>query len=256
VTGETVDEVLEQVNFRSGNQAYVRPSRSASVEHGDTIVLRDAVKVHVRVDDLDQDIITNAPDVGYLLSSMGVILRKNDRVEPSSETPLEGGMSIRVTRVGFDEVTEQRAIPFETEVRQTDEMVKGERRVEREGREGVEQFRYLLRIEDGAEVNRRLLGRGVLEEPVSRIELVGTRDPNVQTGAASWYERTGMVAAHRALPRGTRVKVTNLANGRAVTVVIDDRGPYLGGRIIDLGDDAYRQLAPLGSGTIDVRIVW
>lgn len=256
VTGKTVDQVLEQINFRSGNNAYVRPSRSSRIEEGDTIVLREAVAVRVAVDDFDGEVITNAPDVGYLLVSMGVILRQQDRVEPAIESKIEPNMAIRVTRVRFKEITEREPIAFETEVRYTDEMLKGQRRVQREGRGGVELFRYLLRLEDGAEVHRKLLGRRVLEEPLNRIELVGTRDPNVQTGVASWYERTGMVAAHKTLPFGTSVRVTNLANGKTVTVVINDRGPYVGGRIIDLGDDAFAQLAPLGAGTINVKIVW
>jgi rare lipoprotein A len=64
------------------------------------------------------------------------------------------------------------------------------------------------------------------------------------------------VAAHQTLPFGTRVNVVNLANGNRVTVVINDRGPYIDGRIIDLSDDAFAQLAPLGAGTISVRISW
>ena len=50
--------------------------------------------------------------------------------------------------------------------------------------------------------------------------------------------------------------MTNISNGKSVTVVINDRGPYVDGRIIDLSDDAYAQLAALGSGTIQVRIAW
>lgn len=256
VTGKTVDEVLEQVNFRSGNKAYVRPSRSSRVEDGDTIVLREAMKVHVKVDQIDKDIITNAPDVGYLLVSMGILLKKDDRVSPSTDTPLSPGMSVAVTRVRFKEVTETRAIAFETEERYSDELVKGTTRVEREGQTGAEELRYRLRLENGDEADRVLLGREVVKEPVNRVVVIGTREPNVESGIASWYHRTGMVAAHKTLPFGTVVKVTNLANGATVTVTINDRGPYVDGRIIDLSDDAFAQLAPLGSGTVNVRISW
>jgi rare lipoprotein A len=55
---------------------------------------------------------------------------------------------------------------------------------------------------------------------------------------------------------GTEVHVTNVANGRTVTVIINDRGPYIEGRIIDLSDDAFARLAPLGVGTVNVRITW
>ncbi len=256
VTGSTVEEVLEQVNLRSGNRAYVRPSRKARVEEGDTIVFRRAVSVRIVADGAERQVITNAPDVGYLLDSMGIILGKRDILQPGTERRLSAGLTITVIRVRIKEVTERRGIPYGTDLRYTDDLVRGERRVVRAGQEGVEEFRYRVRLEDGREVARRLLARRVIEPPVSRIELVGTRPPNTQTGVASWYHRSGMVAAHRTLPFGTSVRVTNVANGKTVTVVIDDRGPYADGRIIDLSDDAFAQLAPLGAGTINVRIVW
>src|SRR5262245_31404459 len=71
----------------------------------------------------------------------------------------------------------------------------------------------------------------------------------VQTGTASWYgafhdgrktasgeiyDMHRMTAAHRSLPLGTRVKVTNLKNGRSMEVRVNDRGPYVRGRILDL----------------------
>lgn len=256
VTGQTVEDVLEQINIRAGGEAYVRPSRAASIDHGDTIEFRPAVSVSVTADGTTRDIITNAPDVGYLLDSMGVVVAPRDVVEPGVEAALTNGLPIKVTRVRIREVVEQRELAFETEVRTTDQLVKGEVRIERDGAPGVAELTFRVRMEDGEEVRRTLLSREVVREPVSRIEIVGTRDPNVQTGVASWYHRSGLTAAHRTLPFGTKVKVTNLANGRSVTVVIDDRGPFIAGRIIDLSDIAYARLAPLSSGTINVRIEW
>lgn len=90
-----------------------------------------------------------------------------------------------------------------------------------------------------------------------------------ETGIASWYgrecqhEKTAsgerydmrkLTAAHRSLPFGTRVRVTNLKNGRSVTVVINDRGPYVGHRIIDLSAKAARVLGMRNAGTAPVRL--
>lgn len=90
-----------------------------------------------------------------------------------------------------------------------------------------------------------------------------------QFGQASWYgpgfygNRTAngeifrpgtMTAAHRYLPFGTRVRVTNVNNGRSVVVRINDRGPYHGGRIIDLAEEAATQLGLKSSGVADVRL--
>ncbi len=87
-----------------------------------------------------------------------------------------------------------------------------------------------------------------------------------QVGHASWYalhSRTAsgeqmnpsaMTAAHRSLPFGTKVLVENLSNGRSVVVTINDRGPFVGGRIIDVSKAAASSLGMLGSGTANVRV--
>jgi len=90
-----------------------------------------------------------------------------------------------------------------------------------------------------------------------------------ETGLASWYgpgfhgQKTSslevynmhdLTAAHRTLPFGTMVMVTNLANGRNVNVRINDRGPFVKNRIIDLSYAAARMLGIVGSGTARVRV--
>jgi rare lipoprotein A len=63
-----------------------------------------------------------------------------------------------------------------------------------------------------------------------------------------------MTAAHRTLPFGTRLRVTNLDNGRTVAVRVNDRGPYVNGRILDLSAEAARRLGMLDRGVARVRI--
>ena len=90
----------------------------------------------------------------------------------------------------------------------------------------------------------------------------------IQCGTASWYDEgagkqsadggvvdpAALAAAHPALPFGTRVLVENLKNGRETTVVINDRGPFTGGRVIDLTRAAAEQLAFVDGGVTRVRI--
>jgi rare lipoprotein A len=93
----------------------------------------------------------------------------------------------------------------------------------------------------------------------------------VETGVASWYgprfhgKRTAsgeifnqekLTAAHRTLPWGSRVRITNLVNGRSVVVEINDRGPAVKGRIIDVSRAAARTLGMVESGTTTVRVEW
>jgi rare lipoprotein A len=61
-------------------------------------------------------------------------------------------------------------------------------------------------------------------------------------------------AAHRQLPLGTWVRVTNLRNGRSITVRVNDRGPYVGNRIIDLSYGAAQMLGVRAAGTEKVRL--
>jgi|SRR6476661_2429887 rare lipoprotein A len=83
---------------------------------------------------------------------------------------------------------------------------------------------------------------------------------SAQCGRASWYALTSktasgermnpsaMTAAHRSLPFGTKLKVTNTNNGKAVVVRINDRGPFIRGRVLDLSKAAARQLGFVDSG--------
>jgi uncharacterized protein YabE (DUF348 family) len=256
VIGQTVHDVLEQINVRAGADAYLRPSRDARISDGSVIEYRAAVSITLKVDGRSTDTITNAVDVGYLLDSLGVVLGKDDEVRPALRSPLRNGDEVRVIRVRYREVTANRSVPFGTKTRYSDRLIRGQREVQRAGRPGLVRVDYRVRKEDGKETDRTVLRRKQVRAPVSQVVVVGTRNPDTQTGTSSWYYRDGMVAAHKTLPKGTRVRVTNLANGKQVTVVIDDRGPFVNGWIIDLSDDAFAKLAPLGTGTIRVRLEW
>jgi rare lipoprotein A len=93
--------------------------------------------------------------------------------------------------------------------------------------------------------------------------------PYNELGIASWYglpfdgrrasdgeifDMRQLVAAHRTLPFGSIVRVTNLSNGRQIEVRIIDRGPFVGGRVIDLSQAAARAIDMLGPGTAPVRL--
>jgi rare lipoprotein A len=88
-------------------------------------------------------------------------------------------------------------------------------------------------------------------------------------GVASWYgyphhgrimasgHRFNMyelTAAHRTLPIGTRIRVTNLLNGRSVTITITDRGPFVNNRVLDLSYAAAREIDMIGPGTAPVQL--
>jgi rare lipoprotein A len=112
-------------------------------------------------------------------------------------------------------------------------------------------------------------------EPAQDVVIAKLPSPSqptiVETGLASWYgpgfhgkltasgevfNQAKFTAAHRTLPWGSRVRVTNLANGKSVIVQINDRGPAVKGRIIDLSRAAARALDMVSAGITAVRVEW
>ena len=75
-----------------------------------------------------------------------------------------------------------------------------------------------------------------------------------KTASGGTYKHWGLTAAHRKLEFGTRLRVTNIDNGRQVVVVVNDRGPYAKNRVIDLSGGAARKLDMLKSGVANVLV--
>ena len=105
-------------------------------------------------------------------------------------------------------------------------------------------------------------------DPIGRLEVLPIKIAT-SCGIASWYglgdgfagKRTAsgqrfnphaMTTAHRSLPFGTRIRVTNQSNGKSVLVTGTDRGPYVAGRVLDLSYGAFARIAHPGQGTARV----
>ncbi len=129
---------------------------------------------------------------------------------------------------------------------------------------------------------RRLMGNAapltvIQGEPVANVDaskmasIAGVKNlQKAAKGIASWYgpgfhgrktasgerfNQNALTAAHRSLPFGTKVKVTNLRNGRSVVVKINDRGPHVRGRIIDLSAGAAKVIGVSGLAPISLQIL-
>lgn len=75
-----------------------------------------------------------------------------------------------------------------------------------------------------------------------------------KTASGEKFRQGRMTAAHKTLPFGTKVKVTNLDNGKTIKVRINDRGPFVAGRIIDLSKKAARRLGMVQAGVANVKL--
>ncbi|WP_322969265.1 septal ring lytic transglycosylase RlpA family protein [Faecalibacter sp. LW9] len=108
-----------------------------------------------------------------------------------------------------------------------------------------------------------------VEKSSNEVEAVVEEAKNRITGIVSWYadkfhgkktssgevyDKKELTAAHRTLPFGTKVKVTNVKNGKSVIVKINDRGPHTKSRVLDLSRAAFEEIGSVNSGTLNIEM--
>ncbi|HET9724617.1 MAG TPA: ubiquitin-like domain-containing protein [Actinomycetota bacterium] len=236
------------------------PSTENWFSAGSSIGTSRTVAATVVVLGKDHEVVTNATTVRELLSAMGIEPDGEDRVRPSPGTPLHQGMHITYAQVEIRLRSARVPIPYTTHTVYSDGLRPGETRITQAGRDGLMLQTSRVWMVDGKVARRVVLARRVLIPAVAQRRLVGSAATThgTEVGEASYYTfapGNGLTAAHPWLPFGTVVSVKNLANGRTVTVTINDRGPF-GGRIIDLSQEAFARIAPLSSGVCQVRLTW
>jgi rare lipoprotein A len=111
-----------------------------------------------------------------------------------------------------------------------------------------------LVLETGGQKIRKTNSSKLKAYQVGTASWYGEKFQGKQTASGEPYDMRDFTAAHPSLPLGTLVKVTNLRNGKAVVVRINDRGPIVDGRIIDVSDKAARVLGFRERGVQRVRV--
>jgi resuscitation-promoting factor RpfB len=242
--------------------------------------------VTVTHDGVTSETTTAAATVGDLLAKLAIPLDGDDEVSP----PLDAapGRSVTVVRVDVSQVTEQRPLAVTEQRRDDAALPRGETRVEDDGAPGVERVVFSVTRRDGRVTGRRQISSQVVTPAKPRVVVVGrgggrtvpaglnqdvpfklrvaageaaAAEPPAlvggsQEGGASWYHYKPGTCAHRTLPKGTVVKVTNLATGQTATCTVADRGPFVAGRIIDLDRSVFMAIASGNQGVVRVRIEW
>jgi uncharacterized protein YabE (DUF348 family) len=262
VTGITVAQILEELRVSPGG-ASVDPPLDSRISPGQKIVVAKQATIEVIHDGKARTVISAAPTARSLLEDLGITLGPLDRVVPGVSARPDEATPVRVIRVTETVERKLSKIPFRRITRETDELKSGQRKILTQGVEG-EQAKIIRRIFEDGKYKRTVVSTEVIRPAVDEVILVGARSPkysprgSTEQGKASWYDAPGrgLTAAHKTLPKGTVVRVTSLADGRFVDVVINDRGPFIQGRIIDLSEEAFQRLAPLGAGVLDVKIEW
>ncbi len=254
---KTVEEILSEMGVVVGEHDRVFPEKETRVFSGDDIHLTRGHELRVIVDTGERGFWTEAPSVEEALLWEGISLDEDDRVQPKRETRISDKMRVVVTRVEVREEIKESKVPFETVVTEDEKLSWRKKIVTRKGENGIKSSTYRVAYHDGKEVNRKLLRTEITKEPESELVTQGTlvQVGKSHRGAASWYAYTGtLAAANPWLPKGSYVRVTNMDNGKSVIVVINDRGPFAPGRIIDLDKVAFMKIASLGAGVINVKM--
>ncbi|TAK96447.1 DUF348 domain-containing protein [Patescibacteria group bacterium] len=250
---ETVEQLLEEMQFSLGEQDRLFPAPDSTLAYGSIIQIQHARHITL-VDGKDtRKIVTIGRTVREMLTEEKIALDEDDILVPTRESALREGMKVSITRVEIREETVMKNVPFEKIVKSDDKMSWREKKVTQKGEAGEDKLLYKVVYHNGQEISRKKLSQERQKEPVTEIVTEGTyvKVGKAHLGAASWYAFTGtMSAANPWLPIGSYVRVTNMANGKSVIVRINDRGPFVPGRIIDLDKVAFQKIASLGAGVI------
>jgi rare lipoprotein A len=96
--------------------------------------------------------------------------------------------------------------------------------------------------------------RNAAETQVASHGVASFYTEGTQTASGEKFDTHELTAAHRTLPFGTRLRVTNVATGRSVTVRVNDRGPFVPGRVVDVSHSAAETLGMVGGGIAKVKL--
>lgn len=257
VTALTVGEFLTTERFVLGEKEFSFPTADTPLTPGTTIFLTQTHDVTILADGKRETVPVLATTVEDVLTEAHVTLDDDDIVEPARNIFAAEELVVTVTRVKIEEVSVEKSVAFSAKTGEDETLSWRKTIVTQKGEKGVDRLVYRVSSHDGKEVNRKLIRTERIKEPVTEIVTQGTyvKLGKSHTGGASWYAFTGtMAAANPWLPKGSYVKVTNLENGKSVIVVINDRGPFVPGRIIDLDKVAFAKIASVGAGVITVKM--
>lgn len=254
---QTVEQLLDAYGIRLDDHDVLSHDLTQKIVSGDTITISRAKKVTLLADQSEEEFYTLHHTVREALQEKEIIVDTFDIVSPPLHNALSPDETITIIRVRVEEEVRTKKIPFETVANTDDKLGWREKKVTQEGITGTQEITERVSYHDNQEVGREVISEEIVTEPTNEIVTEGTlvKLGKKHKGAASWYAHTGTLsAANPWMPIGSYAKVTNTANGESVIVRINDRGPFVPGRIIDLDKVAWLKIASLGAGVINVKV--
>jgi len=255
--GNTVGEALNNSSIKWNEHDWLTPSADTPIKYVNNVFLSRARTVHIVVgSEKPRDFTGYRVTVSEALNKTKVALSEIDKITPQRDTFIRDGDTIKITRITEEEKIEEERLDPPVKWKDDPKALLGEERVIEEGQPKITTITVRIHSENGQETSRKIIKKEVKQEAVAKVISRGTKVVvlGVETGRASWYDTHPKTTAHKTLPFGTKLRVTNLETGGTTIVSVADRGPYIAGRIVDLSTDAFKALAPLWQGTIPVKV--
>jgi len=255
--GNTVGEALSSSSIKWSDRDWLTPSADTPIKYVNNIFLSRERTVHIVIgDEKPRDFTGYRVTVSEVLNKTKIALSEIDKITPQRDTFIKEGDTIKITRITEEEKTEEERLDPPVKWKDDPKVLLGEEHVVEEGKPKIIAVTVRIHSENGKETSRKIIKKEIKQEAVTKIITRGTKVVvlGAETGRASWYDTYPKTTAHKTLPFGTKLRVTNLETGVATIVKVADRGPYIAGRIVDLSTDAFKALAPLWQGTIPVKV--
>lgn len=267
-----VKSLLQKQGISIAEQDKVEPGLDELLTSGMEIKVFRAKDVSITVDNKMTVIKTTLNITGSVLEEAGIILGELDRVTPGVAELCNDVIS--VVRVKKSEITEEKKIAYPVEKVNDDNLYKGEQRVIEKGSAGIERYTYEVVYEDDKQVERKLLDKSVVKEPIKQVLAVGTLQIASRGGSpisfkqvidmkASGYTHTGrrtytdiwptvgtVAVDPSVIPLGSRLYI----DGYGYATAMDIGGSIKGNRI-DLFFDSRQEALSWGLRTVKVFIL-
>ncbi len=175
-TARSVDEALAQLGMRTEGAALSTSRSSAIGRDGLELSMRLAKTITIAADGATDELTTTVVTVEDALDEAGLTLDANDLVRPARSTLVTAGLSIAVTRVTSEDLSETTELPYATEVRQDADEYEDYEEVAQEGSPGARVRDLRVFKHDGVEAYRVLLSDRITVAPVARVVVVGTKE--------------------------------------------------------------------------------
>lgn len=253
----TASDLLKEKSITLGDHDQIFPAIDSPIYPGTSIIIRRAVKITIQADGKTIDGYTLANNIRDAVTENGVTLNRLDKTTPDLDALPQNNLTIIVTRINVEEITQDEDIPFRTITKNDSAMGWRQKVITTTGQNGTMEVLYRITYKNNQEVSRVALSKTVVSQPVIQVETQGTymQLGKANKGQGTWYSYMGgMFAASTTIPEGSYAKVTNAATGKSIVVQINDYGPQGKGRIIDLDKVAFQKIAPLGAGIIGVKV--